>query len=357
MQENEQEKELFREREPEERQKWIRQHEDRECQLHSESELEQRDRLEWECKRTAHEREEHGRHVYREQGEMRALETQECEKWAHLESGLEHKRQEREKQERQCDQQDREKREYKLCRGGLLRLHENPLNLLPCCGLQFGMSQPYLPYAEALSRPPQDDQWNHEWRTREQKLGLEQALGLEALKKELTELECNLQVLEQEHKIRQEKLSSTFLEIERLSTWVPSSANKRKLGGALKTAKEQLDQLGGDTEYHDYLRDFMTRHHILCAFIIGHAEDITDQNAERIAEMSKELRKMTQKLRKAALKKANGYERLYEDFIANREGLSHLLDSANAGQGTVLGFIECVIISDLNDFCRSFACR
>ena len=58
---------VFREREPEERQKWIRQHEDRECQLHSESELEQRDRLEWECKRTAHEQEEHGQHVYREQ--------------------------------------------------------------------------------------------------------------------------------------------------------------------------------------------------------------------------------------------------------------------------------------------------
>jgi hypothetical protein len=176
----------------------------------------------------------------------------------------------------------------------------------------------------------QEEDWNqeiemmrHTWRERE-------ALLLAPLEQQLASLEQQLALkLDPE----QQKLSSAFLEIERLSTWVPSVANKRKLGGVLKSAKEQLDQLRRDADYHDCLREFMASHHILCAFIIHHAEDIDDQNSERIAELFKELRQMTQKLRNTALKKAKGYEKLYDDFIANRDEWSDLLDSASKGQG------------------------
>jgi hypothetical protein len=98
------------------------------------------------------------------------------------------------------------------------------------------------------------------------------------------------------------------------------------------SAKQQLAWLRHDYEHQTYLREFMTQHRILCAFIVSRTEDIALQESTSIAVLCQELRRLTQKLRKNAVKKAEEYEILYDEFTANRETLSDWLNSASTGK-------------------------
>ena len=51
------------------------------------------------------------------------------------------------------------------------------------------------------------------------------------------------------------------------------------------------------------------------------------------SELCKNLRRLTQNLGNIALTKAEQYRKLHENFIANKEDLSHWLDSASPGKG------------------------
>ena len=94
-----------------------------------------------------------------------------------------------------------------------------------------------------------------------------------------------------------------------------------------------LNNLGDNEEYHDDLRDFMKRHTAFCAFTLDNADLITTEDSQTTAELCKDLRRLTQNLGKIASTKAEQYQKLYENFIANKEDLSHWLDSASPGQG------------------------
>lgn len=64
------------------------------------------------------------------------------------------------------------------------------------------------------------------------------------LKEQLSTLSVHiLKLREPEWLQNQGELLSTFGKMERLSTWVPSTSNKKKLCGVLQSAKEQLDHL------------------------------------------------------------------------------------------------------------------
>jgi hypothetical protein len=96
-----------------------------------------------------------------------------------------------------------------------------------------------------------------------------------------------------------------------------------------------LNDLGGNKEYHDYLRDFMKRHTAFCAFTLDNADDITTEDSETTAELCKNLRRLAQNLGKIASAKAEQYQnlKLYEDFMAHKADLSNWLYSASPGQG------------------------
>jgi hypothetical protein len=139
-------------------------------------------------------------------------------------------------------------------------------------------------------------------------------------------------------------LERTFTAILRLSSWRPSSANNGKLAKVVGSAKKQLEWLRDDDEHQTYLREFMTKHRILCAFIVSRAEDITLQESAWIAEACRELRTLTQKLRRNAVTKAEDYQRLYDIFTANREGLSGWLNLATTGK--FLAFLRLLTSSE-----------
>jgi hypothetical protein len=186
-----------------------------------------------------------------------------------------------------------------------------------------------------------DDTWIRQWEERYP----------ERLREERKEREKLLVALELEPHPKlspTDRVTLTFNRIKRVSSWAPSPANHRELIELLGTAQEQLDQLRRDEEYHADLREFMARHRALCSFIIDNANDIAYQSS--ISELIQELRRLTRKLRLTALSMAEGYESLYKSFIANRDQVSDILDSASAGQGTVFisnSILNVVLLSDL----------
>ena len=135
------------------------------------------------------------------------------------------------------------------------------------------------------------------------------------------------------------KFSTTLDKILRLSSWTPSSTHNKRLHELLRNALLMLNDLGGSEEYHDYLHDFIKRHTAFCAFTLDNADLITTEDSETTAELCKNLRRLAQNLGKIASTKAEQYQKLYEDFIAHKEDLSHWLDSASPGQGKSLHFV------------------
>ena len=131
-----------------------------------------------------------------------------------------------------------------------------------------------------------------------------------------------------------EALFSTTLEkILRLSSWTPSSTHNKHLRELLRNALLMLNNLGDNEEYHDDLRDLMKQHTTFCAFTLDNADLIATEDSQTTAELCKDLRRLAQNLGKIASTKAEQYQKLYENFIANKEDLSHWLDSASPGQG------------------------
>ena len=129
------------------------------------------------------------------------------------------------------------------------------------------------------------------------------------------------------------RFSTTLDKILRLSSWTPSSTHNKHLRGLLKVALSMLNNLGDNEEYHDDLRDFMKRHTAFCAFTLDNADLITTEDSQTTAGLCKDLRRLAQNFGKIASTKAEQYQKLYENFIANKEDLSHWLDSASPGQG------------------------
>ena len=129
------------------------------------------------------------------------------------------------------------------------------------------------------------------------------------------------------------RFSTTLDRILRLSSWTPSCSHNEHLRTLLRDALLLLNDLGGNEEYQEDLRDFMKRHTAFCAFTLDNAYSITAEDSETTAELCKNLRRLAQKLGKIASTKADQYQKLYENFIAHKEDLSHWLDSASPGQG------------------------
>ena len=129
----------------------------------------------------------------------------------------------------------------------------------------------------------------------------------------------------------EKKLSNALDQILRLSSW--TRTHNMRLRELLRNALLTLNNLGGNEEYHYCLRDFMKRRTALCAFMMENANAITAEDSETIAELCRNLRRLAQNLGKIASTKAEQYEKLFQNFIANKEDLSHWLDSASPGQG------------------------
>ena len=129
------------------------------------------------------------------------------------------------------------------------------------------------------------------------------------------------------------QLSNALDKILRLSSWTPSSSHNKRLRELLKNSLLMLKDLGGNKKYHYDLRDFIKRHTAFCAFTLDNAYAITAEDSESTAELCRNLRRLAQKLGKTASTKADQYQKLYENFIAHKEDLSHWLDSASPGQG------------------------
>ena len=131
------------------------------------------------------------------------------------------------------------------------------------------------------------------------------------------------------------RFSTTLNKILRLSSWTPSLSHNEHLRELLRDALLLLNDLGGNGEYHDDLLEFMKRHTSLCAFTLDNAYAITasGEDPEMTAELCKNLRRLAQNLGKIASTKAEQYQKLYENFVAHKENLSHWLDSASPGQG------------------------
>ena len=136
-----------------------------------------------------------------------------------------------------------------------------------------------------------------------------------------------------QHFTLEDQLSNTLNKILRLSSWTPSSSHNKRLRELLRNALLILKDLGGNKEYHDDLRDFMKRHTAFCAFTLNNAYAITAEDSETTAELCRNLRRLAQNLGKIASTKAEQYQKLYENFIAHKEDLSHWLDSASPGEG------------------------
>ena len=134
------------------------------------------------------------------------------------------------------------------------------------------------------------------------------------------------------------QLSNALDKILWLSSWTPSSSHNKRLRELLKNALLMLEDLGGNKEYHDDLRDFMKRHTAFCAFTLDNAYAITAEDSESTAELCRNLRRLAQNLGKIVSTKADQYQKLYENFIAHKEDLSHWLDSASPGQGNLYIF-------------------
>ena len=95
----------------------------------------------------------------------------------------------------------------------------------------------------------------------------------------------------------------------------------------------------------------MKRRTALCAFTLENANAITAEDSETTAELCKNLRRLAQNLGKISSTKAEQYEKLYDNFIANKEDISHWLDSASPGQGklyicfsSIAFFIQFVLV-------------
>ena len=129
------------------------------------------------------------------------------------------------------------------------------------------------------------------------------------------------------------RFSTTLDKILRLSSWTPSVTHNKHLRELLRNALLMLNDLGGNEEYHDYLRDFMTRRAALCAFTLDNGDLISTGDYKTTAELCKNLRRLAQNLWKIASTKAEQYQNLYENFIAHKKDLSDWLDSASPGQG------------------------
>ena len=131
----------------------------------------------------------------------------------------------------------------------------------------------------------------------------------------------------------EDRFSTAFDKILRLSSWTPSSSHNKYLHGLLKNVLMMLNNLGGNEEYHDDLPNFMKRHTAFCAFTLDNTDVITTEDSEMTAELCKNLRRLAQNLGKIVSTKAEQYQKLYENFIAHKKELSHWLDSASPGQG------------------------
>ena len=131
----------------------------------------------------------------------------------------------------------------------------------------------------------------------------------------------------------EDQFSTTLDRILRLSSWTPSNTHNEHLRELLRNALLIINELGGSEEYHDFLRDFMKQHTALCAFTLDNVDLITNEDSETTAELCRNLRRLAQNLGKIASTKAEQYQKLYENFIAHREDLSHWLDSASPEQG------------------------
>ena len=129
------------------------------------------------------------------------------------------------------------------------------------------------------------------------------------------------------------RFSTTLDKILRLSSWTPSVTHNKHLRELLRNALQMLNDVGDNEQYHDDLRDFMKRHTAFCAFTLDNAYAITAEDSETTAELCKNLRRLAQNLGKIASIRAEQCQKLYENFIAHREELSHWLDSASLGQG------------------------
>ena len=129
------------------------------------------------------------------------------------------------------------------------------------------------------------------------------------------------------------QLSNALDKILQLSTWTPPSTHNKHLRELLRNALLMLNDLDGNEEYRDDLRDFMERHTAFCSFTLDNAHLITTDNSESTAELYKNLQRLAQNLGKIASTKAQQYQKLYENFIEHKEDLSDWLDSANPGQG------------------------
>ena len=129
------------------------------------------------------------------------------------------------------------------------------------------------------------------------------------------------------------RFSTTFDKILRLSSWTPSSTHNKHLRELLRNALLTLKDLRGNEEYHENLRDVMKQHTDFCAFTLDNADLITTEDSETTTELCKNLRRLAQNLGKIVSIKADQYQKLYENFIAHKEDLSHWLDSASPGQG------------------------
>ena len=137
------------------------------------------------------------------------------------------------------------------------------------------------------------------------------------------------------------RLSTTLDKILWLSSWTPSNTHNKHLRELLRSALLMLNDLGGNEEYHENLRDVMKRHIALCAFTLDNADVITE-DSEKAAELCKNLRRLAQNLGKIASTKAEQYQKLYENFIAHKEDLSQWLDSASPGQGKLYILFLCI---------------
>ena len=157
--------------------------------------------------------------------------------------------------------------------------------------------------------------------------------GVSRVFKEIREEIPKHGTFELRHYILEERLSNALDKILRLSSWTPSSTHNSRLRGLLRNALLTLNDLGGNEEYHECLRDFMKRRTALCAFTLENANAITAEDSWTTAELCKNLRRLAQNLGNIASTKADQYQKLYENFIANKEDLSHWLDSASPGQG------------------------
>ena len=200
------------------------------------------------------------------------------------------------------------------------------------------------------------------WRTQEPQMscrqGPDRSMSVSSLEKVFRTLRKEIPELLGMHQgfglrnstLLETRFSTTLDKILRLSSWTPSSAHNTHLRELLMDALVILNNLSGIEEYHDCLRDFMKRHTAFCAFTLDNADLIANEDSQTTAVLCRNLRRLAQNLGKIASTKADRYQKLYENFIANKEDLSHWLDSASPGQGKPELFISGVYLSPATYF-------